>query len=61
MRTAAFDVPAEGMSAFAQEMDDLQVSNWLSPEMLHIAPAQIARLSHVSPMHLPCISHASPR
>ena len=24
MRTAAFDVPAEGMSAFAQEMDDLQ-------------------------------------
>ena len=25
MRTAAFDVPAEGMSAFAQEMDDLQV------------------------------------
>ena len=26
VRTAAFDVPAEGMSAFAQEMDDLQVS-----------------------------------
>ena len=24
VRTAAFDVPAEGMSAFAQEMDDLQ-------------------------------------
>ena len=27
VRTAAFDVPAEGMSAFAQEMDDLQVSD----------------------------------
>ena len=25
LRTSAFDVPAEGMSAFAQEMDDLQV------------------------------------